>query len=339
MSTLVFFFTLSDIIKKEVIKMKKRNKVYDLYWYFAYERQNIFLKKKNGEPAPWTNDPILKEYKFCNSYRINDRVSQYLLKNVIYNGKKYSKEDMLFRILLFKLFNKESTWELLINNLHDITLSSFDFNKYSIILNNAINNKVKIYNDAYISCANKAYGYDRKHDNHLCLLKQIFIIDKSHLKILKSKTMQEAFNILKSYPLIGNFMAYQLVTDINYSDIVNWQEEEFTVAGPGSLRGIKKCFIDTGNLSNEEIIKYMYEHQDKEFRRLNLKFKRIGNRPLQLIDCQNIFCELDKYCRVAIPNLKSNRTKIKKKYKPQINKIEYMYPPKWDIKKEDDNNV
>lgn len=52
MSTLVFFFTLSDIIKKEVIKMKKRNKVYDLYWYFAYERQNIFLKKKNGEPAP-----------------------------------------------------------------------------------------------------------------------------------------------------------------------------------------------------------------------------------------------------------------------------------------------
>jgi len=301
MSTLVFFFTLSDIIKKEVIKMKKRNKVYDLYWYFAYERQNIFLKKKNGEPAPWTNDPILKEYKFCNSYRINDRVSQYLLKNVIYNGKKYSKEDMLFRILLFKLFNKESTCELLINNLHDITLSSFD--------------------------------------NHLCLLKQIFIINKSHLKILKSKTMQEAFNILKSYPLIGNFMAYQLVTDINYSDIVNWQEEEFTVAGPGSLRGIKKCFIDTGNLSNEEIIKYMYEHQDKEFRRLNLKFKRIGNRPLQLIDCQNIFCELDKYCRVAIPNLKSNRTKIKKKYKPQINKIEYMYPPKWNIKKEDDNNV
>lgn len=24
---------------------------------------------------------------------------------------------------------------------------------------------------------------------------------------------------------------------------------------------------------------------------------RNGNRPLQLIDCQNIFCELDKYCR------------------------------------------
>lgn len=312
--------------------MKKREEIYDLYWYFAYERQNIFIKKKNGEKSPWTDDPILQEYKFCNSYRVNDRVSQYLLKNVIYNGKVYSKEDMLFRILLFKLFNKESTWELLINEFGDITLNNFDFNNYSKVLNNAISNNIKIYNDAYISCANKAYGYNRKHDNHLSLLKEIFIIDRSHLKILVAKTMKEAFDILKSYPLIGNFMAYQLVTDINYSEIVSWREDEFTVAGPGSLRGIKKCFINIGNMSNEDIIKYMYEHQDEEFKRLNLDFKRIGNRPLQLIDCQNIFCELDKYCREAYPDLKTNRTKIKKKYQPKNNKIEYIYPPKWKIK-------
>ena len=54
--------------------MKKRQEVYDLYWYFACERQNIFIKKLNGEPAPWTKDLILQEYKFCNSYRVNDRV-------------------------------------------------------------------------------------------------------------------------------------------------------------------------------------------------------------------------------------------------------------------------
>ena len=62
--------------------MKKRQEVYDLYWYFACERQNIFWKKINGESAPWTEDKILQEYKFCNSYRVNDRVSQYLLKNI-----------------------------------------------------------------------------------------------------------------------------------------------------------------------------------------------------------------------------------------------------------------
>ena len=311
--------------------MKKRQEVYDLYWYFAYERQNIFWKKLNGEEAPWTDDEILKTYKFCNSYRVNDRVSQYLLKNVIYNGKNYNDEDMIFRILLFKLFNKESTWELLLNSFDDITLKTFDTKKYSEVLENAISHGIKIYNDAYISCANKAFGYDRKHDNHLALLDKIFNKDKAHLKILNAKTMEEGFNIIKSYPLIGNFMAYQLVTDINYSDVVDWREDEFTVAGPGSLRGIKKCFIAKGKMSNEDIIRYMYEHQDEEFKRLNLNFKKIGNRPLQLIDCQNIFCELDKYCRQALPDLKSNRTKIKKKYVVKSDKIEYLYPNKWNI--------
>jgi hypothetical protein len=205
--------------------------------------------------------------------------------------------------------------------------------KYSEVLENAISNGIKIYNDAYISCANKAFGYDRKHDNHLALLDKIFNIDKAHLKIISSKTMEDAFNIIKSYPLIGNFMAYQLVTDINYSNVVDWKEDEFTVAGPGSLRGIKKCFIDKGNLTNEDIIKYMYEHQDEEFKRLGLDFKGIGNRKLQLIDCQNIFCELDKYTREAIPELKSNRTKIKKKYISKKDTIEYIYPPKWNIEK------
>lgn len=311
--------------------MKKRQEVFDLYWYFACERQNIFWKKINGDPAPWTHDKILQEYKFCNSYRVNDRVSQYLLKNVIYNGNNYNYEDMLFRIILFKLFNKESTWELLSKNFGDILLKNFNTKKYSIVLENAISNGTKIYNDAYISCANKAFGYDRKHDNHLALLDKIFNIDKMQDKIIKSNTMQDAFNIIKGYPLIGNFMAYQLVTDINYSAFVNWKENEFTVAGPGSLRGIKKCFIDKGNMTNEDIIKYMYMHQDEEFKRLNLNFKRIDNRPLQLIDCQNIFCELDKYCRQALPDLKSNRTKIKKHYVPKKDKIEYIYPPKWEI--------
>lgn len=311
--------------------MKKRQEVFDLYWYFACERQNIFWKKINGDPAPWTHDKILQEYKFCNSYRVNDRVSQYLLKNVIYNGNNYNYEDMLFRIILFKLFNKESTWELLSKNFGDILLKNFNTKKYSIVLENAISNGTKIYNDAYISCANKAFGYDRKHDNHLALLDKMFNIDKMQDKIIKCNTMQDAFNIIKGYPLIGNFMAYQLVTDINYSAFVNWKENEFTVAGPGSLRGIKKCFIDKGNMTNEDIIKYMYMHQDEELKRLNLNFKKIGNRPLQLIDCQNIFCELDKYCRQALPDLKSNRTKIKKHYVPKKDKIEYIYPPKWGI--------
>lgn len=311
--------------------MIKREKIYNLYWYFAAERQNIFYKKLNGEKAPWTQDYILQEYKFCNTYRASDRVSQYLIKNVIYNGKKYNYEDMIFRIILFKLFNKESTWEILCNEFEDITLSNFKFKDYCSILENARNEGRKIYTDAYMSCANKVFGYEKKHENHLALLEKMFKEDKVQNKIIESKNMEEAFNIIKEYPLIGNFMAYQLITDINYSEVVNFSEREFTIVGPGSERGIKKCFLDLGNMSKEDIIKWMCDHQEEEFSKLGIKFKKLGNRPLQYIDCQGLFCEIDKYCRQAVPELKSNRIRIKKKYIPKEEKIEYIYPKKWNI--------
>lgn len=310
--------------------MKKRQEIYDLYWYFACERQNIFINRLNGKPFPWTEDSILKNYKFCNSYRVNDRVSQYLLQNVIYTSKTYSKEDTIFRIVLFKIFNKESTWELLEKSLGEIKLENFNKTSYSNVLKKAQDMGEKIYNDAYISCANKVYGYDKKHENHLELIYKMFLEDKLAEKIINSKSMEEGFNLLKNYPLIGNFMAYQLITDINYSEAVSFSESEFTVAGPGSERGIRKCFEDIKPYTKEEIIKYMYENQEKEFKRLGLNFIKIPERKLQLIDIQNIFCELDKYLRAYRPELKSNRIKIKKKYAHNKNKIEYIYPQKWE---------
>lgn len=310
----------------------KRQDIYDMYWYFAYERQEIFVKKIMGEKPPWTDDLILQEYKFCNSYRVNDRVSQYLLKNVIYNGKKYSDRDMIFRIVLFKLFNKEETWEILEGHFGDITLDKLDIRLFSDVLSKARCDGISIYNDAYISCANKAFGYDNKHDNHLALLNKMFNIDHMDEEIKKAKSMEEAFLVIRSYPLVGNFLAYQLVTDINYSEVTNFREDEFCVVGPGSLRGINKCFISKGNKTYEDIIRYMYEHQEEEFNRLGLDFEFLGERKLQLIDCQNLFCELDKYLREKVPSLKSNRSKIKKKYKQKNEDIEYIYPPKWKIK-------
>ena len=260
-----------------------------------------------------------------------DRVSQYLLKEVIYTKKEYKNEDMLFRIIIFKIFNKESTWEELKKNLGDVTLSNFSFDRYNEVLTNIKESGKALYNDAYISCANKAFGYDKKHENHLALIEKMFKKDKIQDKIEDIKSMQELFDMLKSYPLIGDFMAYQLATDINYSNITNFSEDSFTIAGPGAKRGINKYFKGLGKNSYEDVIKYMYSVQENEFKRLGLSFKYLGNRKLQLIDIQNLFCELDKYLREARPEIKSNRVKIKKKYTPNINKIEYTFPPKWKL--------
>jgi hypothetical protein len=148
------------------------------------------------------------------------------------------------------------------------------------------------------------------------------------------KSMNDAYTLLHSYPTIGDFLAYQYVTDINYSTLTNFNEMEFVKAGPGAKDGILKCFKDFGDYSFEDIIKMMADNQDTEFERLNLDFKNLWGRDLQLIDCQNIFCEVGKYARVAHPEIDdySHRTRIKQKFTDKgIEAIEFYFPPKWNI--------
>jgi hypothetical protein len=81
--------------------------VFDSYWRFAAERQAIFFRQIERQSAPWTDDPILARHRFTNAYRAADRVSQYLIRDVIYgDGRSVAPHEQLFRVLLFKLFNK-----------------------------------------------------------------------------------------------------------------------------------------------------------------------------------------------------------------------------------------
>ncbi|MCW9680606.1 putative DNA base hypermodification protein [Dolichospermum planctonicum UHCC 0167] len=313
--------------------MQVRQEIFDTYWRFAAMRQEVFFNKLKNVRPPWTSDPILNTYKFCNAYRVSDRVSQYLIKNVIYDeNKSQNEEEVLFRILLFKIFNKIETWEYLESKIGDyITLSNFNLEGYSNILQEAMNIGYVIYTSAYMSCASKEFGYDKKHQNHLALIDKMVVKDRVINPIVKAKSLEEIFHILESYPLLGKFMAYQLATDINYSEVINFDDNSFTIAGPGAERGINKCFIDTKGKSYADVIYWMTENQENEFQRLGLNFKSLWGRPLQAIDCQNLFCETDKYCRAAFPDLKSNRKKIKAKFTATPQPIDYFYPPKWCI--------
>tara|TARA_B100000941_G_scaffold241504_1_gene185102 strand:- start:3032 stop:3484 length:453 start_codon:yes stop_codon:yes gene_type:complete len=131
--------------------------------------------------------------------------------------------------------------------------------------------------------------------------------------------------------MIGPFLGYQYATDINYSDLTDFSEMEFVVPGPGALDGIRKCFSDFGSYSASDLIRMMAEQQQLEFERLGLDFAYLGERPLQLIDCQNLFCEVDKYARVAHPEVQglSGRSRIKQQYRPDINPFTIKFPPKW----------
>ena len=77
----------------------------------------------------------------------------------------------------------------------------------------------------------------------------------------------------------------------------------------------------------------MMDKQDEEFDRLELEFSDLFGRPLQLIDCQNLFCELSKYARVRFPALTppGGRARIKQKYQPAGTIERPFFPPKWRI--------
>lgn len=110
---------------KEIIP----NDVLRYYFYFMQERMDIFLRKCEGKKI-LTKDPILREYKFTNIYRACDRVTQYLISSVIYKDiDKFSPEDVILRVLIFKIFNKIETWEYLQREYGDIMLNNFDVKK------------------------------------------------------------------------------------------------------------------------------------------------------------------------------------------------------------------
>lgn len=222
----------------------KKTKVYDTYWKFACERQNIFMRKLMGEKDNLTEDIILREYKFTNTYRASDRVSQYLIKNVIYQ-RGYTEEDTIFRILLFKIFNKIETWEKLETIFGRLNYENFDVDQYGKVLNIFFEQGEKLYSGAYIMASGKSvFGYERKFMNHLMLIDYMM---KNHItkKIMHCRNLEKLYNTLLAYPTIGTFLAYQYAIDINYSELVNFDEMEFVVAGPGAKAGIRKSFSNS----------------------------------------------------------------------------------------------
>jgi len=309
--------------------------VYDTYWRFAVERQQLYFSRLSSPSGPWTKDPVLAEYKFTNAYRAADRVSQYLIRDVIYKGS-FDPPDIAFRILLFKLFNKIETWELLTARFGDLLTAAFDVNRFDRVLSQALNSGMRIYSAAYIMPnAPRLQEGSYKHRTHLDLLQSIV---KSGLlrQLEEARSMQRVYELLLSLPSIGPFLAYQYAVDLNYSTISDFSENEFVQPGPGALNGLRKCFLSLGDYSPADAIRWVTERQDAEFKTRGLAFKSLWGRPLQLIDSQNLFCEVDKYARVVHPEFSAltGRARIKQKFSSNGELPTPFFPPKWMLRLE-----
>jgi hypothetical protein len=304
--------------------------VFDTYWRFAAERQNVFFRKAAESQPPWTSDPILLRYRFTNAYRAADRVSQFLIRHVQAAGPQDAR-SLFFRTILFKLFNRSDTWMLLESKCGTLTPETCDYGSCDRALSEAMAIGRRIYSAAYIMPSGRVEG-QRKHQAHLGLLATM-MKDDLPTRIAESGSMQKAFDLLRQYPMIGDFLAYQYVTDLNYSDLLNFSEMDFVMPGPGARSGIRKCFADCGSYSETDLIRWMADHQEEEFARRGIEFRSLWGRPLQLIDCQNLFCEVDKYARVYHPEIAglSGRARIKQEYRVNSEPVDYWFPLKWGL--------
>lgn len=308
----------------------KPSAAFTTYWRFAAERQDIWIRRLRSEQPPWTHDEYLRKFKFTNPYRATDRTSQYLIGKVLYEGPQ-DPEEILFRTILFKLFNNIGTWQYLTDR-YPAVIDAFSVDAFGSALDELMASGRTVYSAAYIMPPTRSSSGGRKHHGHLLLLRRM-LEDNLAERLQSCRSMSEAFRSLLSYKGVGEFLAYQYITDLNYSSFLNFSECEFVCPGPGAIRGIRKCFLTLGEYSLADTIRWTYERQADEFAARDLQFTSLCGRDLQYIDCQNLYCEVDKYTRVALPalNREGEPHKVKQRFRPHGSLPRPWFPPKWGI--------
>ena len=286
--------------------------------------------------ARWTQDVILQKYFFCNTFRVLDKVCQYLIEQVIEKGPQ-DPVEVVFRVVLFNLFTKIETWELLVKNLGPLTWTRYRRDRYLKVLTAAANRGMALYTRAFIKPAPR-FGHAENYKNHLSFLEVLMENEFPH-RLLAAPYLANVFEYLVSLPSMGEFSAYQLMLSLSYTDVLNFHRNDFVITGPGSISGLKKLFgrtMEKGFQSKKsfaiEIMRYLVETQDQHFKRLGLAFSGLGPNklPMDLSDIEHTLCEVDKYCRAAHPHLKGKRTHIKRAFEPStLYQAKQILPKAW----------
>ncbi len=293
----------------------------------------MYHRRLANEPEPWTADPILRAYRFTNTYRVADRVSQYLIREVQYHpSRSQEPREIFFRTILFKLFNKIETWEALERAHGTLEWRTVDLDALDETLTRRMAQGFRNYSAAYIM-PSPSLGLALKHSNHLRLLAQMM---RDHIpdRVRQAQNLETVYSVLRERPGLGAFLAFQYAIDLNYSEMLDFEEADFVVAGPGALDGISKCFRSLNGKNPEQIIRWMTDRQEVEMRARGISFQGLFGRPLQPIDCQNLFCEISKYARVAHPEYSgvAKRTRIKQSYRPLECQLSLpFFPPRWGL--------
>lgn len=292
-----------EVESKQFGKFEYVSENMEMFWNFVCERQNIYYRRFIKKlPPPWTNDEILKTYKFTNVHRSLDRTTIWYHDNIGGYNKNFpnnfNEKDVIFGTLVHRLFNKIETMQKL---LPYMSIKTFDYDKVIYRLEKIRNSGESVWTDAHIVTGVQFGGFSDKLYNIMYLVKMIHDeIDNIHKSIKKCKSLEELYKAARNIQGFGPFLGYQLILDLINTGIMPFSHDDYVVAGPGCKRGIRHVFPKEHQISCENAMMFMRLNQKFFFERYNLKYKylkKLGGeeKGIHLGDIENCFCEFSKY--------------------------------------------
>lgn len=268
-------------------------------WRWIREREVIRSKKEElSLPAPWTSDPILDTYRFCNVRREDDRVTRWVRDNV---RTPFIDHPLLWFMLcicrqvnwpatLSELIETEGAWP---------SHASFTPKRLGEALNARQARGEKVYTGAYMIPAPAVQGADKQAHIAEVVLGDLYrrASEFGLGSDWRGRTLQATHALIRRSSGWGPFLAYQAVVDMRFSERLLAQAPDrawWAAAGPGTLRGLNRLHgrkVDAP-LSQEQALLEMhviYETAERE-----------TGVPMDFSDVPNVLCETDKYLRVQL---------------------------------------
>jgi hypothetical protein len=262
------------------------------------ERHSIYTKRAAGKPKPWTKDPILQQYRFCNVYRELDTVTQWINDNWRITG--INDPHLWFSMVVARLVNRPDT-------LDELTYNMFDMGKTGVtkwdakeFLNDMRSRKaagLKVFSGAYIVSTN-GHAMDKAEYLAEHVLTPLWKARKG-IAPRHGDTLDRFHKRLMQHQGMGSFMAAQVVADMKYVEpllsATDWRY--WAASGPGSRRGLNwVCGFDPQSGWPENLwLDTMILLKEK----IDPLVEKAGMPSLHMQDLQNCLCELFKYVKVV----------------------------------------
>lgn len=258
-----------------------------LLWWMC-ERQQIWRRRHLYEqPPPWTDDEILANYRFCNVHRRLDAGTQYYLDEV---DELRNHDEILLNTIVYRFFNRPETMRSL-GGFQSVDEWDTDLAAESL---HVLNQNNPVFSPAYRVSTQDWVGADNKIDNILYgVIKNDLLNDLGGYvsRIIHADSMEESWERLQDLRGVGPFLAYELVTDLNYT-VLPFTENDFVNIGPGAEQGLEYIFEDIGPHN----LRWLREYQEDLFTAHDKQFPYWEEKPeLTLRDFEHSACEFATY--------------------------------------------